>query len=240
MLPDVLQAATHSCETMRRSRRRRTTHSGLLGFLWSLKPIRLFALATLALAIVALVELSVLVAVLGVAHLALARGLFVVVYAVTLVSLLVTWRRYAARRRLRARTLGELLLLTPAQFEHSIANLLVDLGFKGVRRTGKAGDLGVDILCRDGQGQSVAVQCKRYAPGARVGSQDIQTFIGMIAVHHGADRGIFVTTAGYTRPAIDLANQHQIRVIDGQELARLADEIHQNAVAKNRHNDLLP
>ncbi len=44
----------------------------------------------------------------------------------------------------------------------------------------------------------------------------------MKAVHHKADRGIFVTTADYTRQAIDLAKQHDIVLIDGDDLVKIA------------------
>jgi hypothetical protein len=70
------------------------------------------------------------------------------------------------------------------------------------------------------------VQCKRYAPGSRVGSKDMQAFIGMMAVHHRADSGIFVTTSGYTAPAIELGTKHGLTLIDGPRLAELIDEVH--------------
>lgn len=122
---------------------------------------------------------------------------------------------------LRVQTIGELLMLTPTQFEEAIANLLNDHGYRNVQRVGGAGDLGVDITCRDPQGRSVAVQCKRYGPGKRVASKDLQLFIGMTTVHHRVDRGLYVTTSSFTQPAAALAEQHGIELIDGERLARL-------------------
>jgi restriction system protein len=113
------------------------------------------------------------------------------------------------------------LTLTPAQFEDMTVNLLSSLGYRDIRRTGGSGDLGADIVCRDLQGRSAIVQCKRYAPGASIGTPVIQTFIGMMQVHHRAERGLFVTTAGFSRPAIDLARQHAIALIDGEALLLL-------------------
>lgn len=123
--------------------------------------------------------------------------------------------------KIRVATIGELLMLTPDQFEEAIGTLLGDHGYTKVERVGRTGDLAVDLTARDSQGLSVGVQCKRYAPGARVGSKDIQLFVGMLYRHHQLDRGIYVTTASYTKPASDLARQHGIRLIDGFELARL-------------------
>jgi Restriction endonuclease len=122
---------------------------------------------------------------------------------------------------LRVETLGQLLALTPPEFEEAVATMLRDGGYRDVRRVGRSGDLCVDITCRDPKGRSLAVQCKRYGPGRRVGSRDIQTFIGMTTTHHRVDRGVFVTTSGYTAPAEALARRHGIRLIGGRELARI-------------------
>jgi len=129
------------------------------------------------------------------------------------------WKRQ--RRQLRVRALGELLALTPPQFEQAIATLLGDLGYRQVRRVGGPGDLGAGVECKDPKGRSVVVQGKRHAPGIRVGSPDIQTFIGMMTVHHRAERGIFVTTSEFSNPAAQLAARHGIQLIDGAELSRL-------------------
>jgi restriction system protein len=145
----------------------------------------------------------------------------------TLVSVLLTpyrlWRRLVEvfHPPLRVATIGELLMLTPTQFEEAIAQTLRDNGYTRVERKGGAGDLGVDITCRDPNGETLAVQCKRYAPGKLVGSRELQLFIGMTTTHHPVDRGVYVTTSGYTQPARKLAEQHGIRLIDGHQLARI-------------------
>jgi restriction system protein len=142
-----------------------------------------------------------------------------------LLAVLGLWLRDLLTRRRRARTLEELLQLTPTQFEQEIAELLRDLGYRDVRRQGGAGDLAADIICRDQQGQLVVVQCKRYRPGARIGSPAIQHFIGMQTVHHQADHGIFVTSSEYTQAAVDLARQHGITLLDGADLSRLIQQV---------------
>ncbi len=131
----------------------------------------------------------------------------------------------AARRRRRIRRLEDLLALTPAQFEEAIAALFRRMGYRSVERTGKAGDLAADIHCTDKAGRSMVVQCKRYAPGNRVGSRDIQTFIGMATVHHKAEQGIFVTTSAFTEPARDLAEEHDLLLYDGEDLDRLLTRV---------------
>lgn len=118
-------------------------------------------------------------------------------------------------------SLGALLELTPAQFEQAVCELLMAMGYRAVERTGGSGDLGADIVCRDTVGDLVIVQCKRYAPGTRVGSPVMQTFIGMMAAHHRAGKGIFVTTGGFKPEATELAAQHRVTLLDGSALVDL-------------------
>lgn len=148
-------------------------------------------------------------------------ALAVLVWIGTLAALTTVWLRLRQRRLLRVRRFESLLALTPRGFEEEIARLLRTQGYRDVRRVGGPGDLGADLLCRDRRGRTVVVQCKRYAPGRRVGSADVQSFIGMVTVHHRAERGLFVTTAEFTQPAIELARRHGIDLLDGAALARL-------------------
>jgi DNA-binding beta-propeller fold protein YncE len=117
-------------------------------------------------------------------------------------------------------TLDRLLALSPTEFEFAVARLLSHFGYGEIRRTGGAGDLGVDIVCQDEHGGLVAVQCKRYAVGNTVTSPNIQQFFGML-VHHGARQGIYITTSTFTKSAFDLAAARDIRTIEGTELAVL-------------------
>lgn len=133
------------------------------------------------------------------------------------------WFYLPRRRRFHVKALGDLLALTPRQFETAVGEILRENGYRNVRHVGGAGDLTADLTCRDERGRSVVVQCKRYSPGIRIGSRDIQEFIGMMTVHHRADRGIFITTTEFTEPAADLARRHGITLIDGQELTRLIE-----------------
>jgi restriction system protein len=151
-----------------------------------------------------------------------ALGVFALPIAVALLGLAVYVSvRYRRRRRLRVKAFNELLALTPARFELAVADLLRDAGYRSVKRVGRSGDLGADIVCRDRKGRSVVVQCKRHAPGIKVGSKDMQAFIGMMKVHHQADTGIFVTTSEFTAPAAELAGKHGVELMDGRRLGQL-------------------
>jgi len=158
---------------------------------------------------------------LGAHHSALLAFTAALANCLTLWLLLSLLRIGRARRRLRVERFESLLALSPPRFEEYVGELLRSAGYRDVRQVGGAGDLGADLICRDRKGRSVAVQCKRYAPGVRVGSREVQTFIGMMHVHHQAERGIFVTTSTLTAPAARLAAEHKLEVIDGPALARL-------------------
>lgn len=109
------------------------------------------------------------------------------------------------------------------EFEWQVADLLAELDYRRVEHVGGPGDGGVDIIAEDRRGRTYLVQCKRFAPGKKVGSADIQKLIGAV-VHQDADGGIFVTTASFTGAAINLANSGRvpIELVDGQGLSRLS------------------
>ena len=146
---------------------------------------------------------------------------FLLVFASAIVGVIALWLAAIGARSRSSKTLDGLLALSPADFEMAVARLLRRQGYRDVSVVGGPGDLAVDILCRERGGASVAVQCKRKARGHRVGSAELQQFIGMITVHHGADVGIYVTTSSYTKPAIELAEVHEIMLIDGEMLSEL-------------------
>lgn len=142
----------------------------------------------------------------------------------------ITWRYQRRkgrieRQRFHAKNLGELLVLTPSEFEHVIGSLLSSLGYRNVIVSGKAGDLMADITCQDAQGRLVVCQCKRYGPGNRVGTPEVQAFIGMRHVHYGAAEGIFVTTSTFSTPARSLAQKHRITLMDGATLTTYMQQL---------------
>lgn len=122
-----------------------------------------------------------------------------------------------------ARTVNELYKLSPTEFETAVATLLQNLGYSNTHRVGGSGDLSVDVEGTDANGQKIIAQCKRYAPQHHVGSPEIQQFIGMAYTHHCVAPGnaLYFTTASYSAPAIALAAQHHIVLVDGRGLENL-------------------
>lgn len=136
--------------------------------------------------------------------------------------------------------LNALLALTPREFEHVAAKYMEHRGFTNVHVTGGAGDLGVDIHGQDEFGRLVVAQCKRYQPGAKIGSPEIQIFNGMM-VHHGAARGVFITTSSFTEPARMLARDRDIELVSGEEMSDYYGAVNEElrAEAERQHQEAL-
>lgn len=118
----------------------------------------------------------------------------------------------------------DFLALSPAEFEEAVADLCRRDGCSDVQRVGGAGDLAADILATTPRGRRMLVQCKRYTPGRRVGSPEVQRVGGTYWAIHRADLAIVITTSGYTAEAEEYAARAGIRLVDGAELAAWAGE----------------
>ncbi|HWH72255.1 MAG TPA: restriction endonuclease [Candidatus Sulfotelmatobacter sp.] len=137
----------------------------------------------------------------------------------------------AAYRRLRGDLELELLdqvkTASPAFFERLVIDLLVAMGYGGSRQDagraiGKSGDGGIDgIIKEDKLGLDVIyVQAKRWE--GTVGRPEIQKFAGALQGQR-ANKGVFITTSGYSRDAIEYASliSSKIILVDGEQLASL-------------------
>lgn len=133
---------------------------------------------------------------------------------------------------LRTDLLARILEQNPAFFERVIVDLLVGMGYGGTHenaamRLGKTGDGWIDgIVDEDRLGlDRIYVQAKRYATGSTVGRPEVQGFVGSL-VGLGATKGVFVTTSGFSKQALDYAKALQQRVIliDGERLSELMVE----------------
>ena len=137
----------------------------------------------------------------------------------------------AAYRTLRANLEAELLdqvrSASPVFFERLVIDLLVAMGYGGSRKDagqaiGRSGDDGIDgIIKEDRLGlDTIYVQAKRW--DGIVGRPEIQKFAGALQGQR-ANKGVFLTTSGYSRDAEDYVSRINSRIIliDGQTLARL-------------------
>ncbi len=132
-------------------------------------------------------------------------------------------RFWAEEQRLRAIRLSEIqsyFSMEAREFEHAVAFLCERDGCRDVQVVGGRGDLGADVKATLPDGRRLVVQCKRYAPTRKVGSQDVQKFGGTCYAEHQADVAVLVTTAcGFTRDAAQYATRQGIGQYDADRLA---------------------
>ena len=102
--------------------------------------------------------------------------------------------------------LQRVLSLSPARFEMLVIQLIVRMGYGGSfeevsQLLGKAGDEGVDgVIKEDVLGlDNVYIQAKRWTQGS-IGRPEVQSFVGALQ-GKGANKGIFITTATFTKDA---------------------------------------
>lgn len=129
--------------------------------------------------------------------------------------------------------MSEVLKMSPYDFENLIVRLLIKMGYGTLKQnedavTKKSGDEGIDgIVSADKFGfDSIYIQAKKWQTSSTVGRPEIQKFLGALA-GQGATKGIFITTAHFSKEAIDFANKqlHQkIVLVDGDQLSKLMIE----------------
>ena len=140
------------------------------------------------------------------------------------VALLLALRaRGFIRRRAALRTVEGLRLLHPDDFEAEVGRWLRREGWR-VEFRGGTGDGGIDLLARK-RGETMAVQCKRYAETAAVSAAQVRDLYGA-ATALGATSAALVTTGRVSRPAASwcegLPEGLGIRLFDAETLGRIA------------------
>lgn len=124
--------------------------------------------------------------------------------------------------------LAEVMKLTPTAFEKMIIDLLMKMGYGSFENAGKTtpitADEGIDgVIMEDKLGfKLIYIQAKHWDIDRTVGRPEIQNFVGAISGKGG--NGLFVTTAKYSKTAMDYAEQHHIILVDGKRLCKLMIE----------------
>ncbi len=129
--------------------------------------------------------------------------------------------------------LSEIMKQSPQFFEHLVVKLLTRMGYGGSLKdagtvTRNTGDEGIDGIIREDKlgFNLIYIQAKRWDRKSTVGRPDLQKFVGALA-GQGASKGLFITTAQFTKEAMAYASkQHTTKIIliDGIALAELMIE----------------
>ena len=126
------------------------------------------------------------------------------------------WRRFVASR---IDGLDAIRRLDWPAFEAYVAEVYRHQGYSVTKRGGPQADGGVDLEMRRG-GQRLLVQCKQWGY-RQVPVQRVRELLGVVT-SEGADGGVLVATAGFTRDARAFAASQSIELVDGGGLVRLA------------------
>lgn len=133
--------------------------------------------------------------------------------------------------RLRSDVLDRVKEMHPQAFERLVVDVLLAMGYGFDESSGHvtrySGDGGVDgLVHEDKLGlSSIYIQAKRYTAQS-VGRPEVQQFLGALT-GAGASKGVFITSADFSRDARDFAARLQnqkVALIDGAQLARLMVE----------------
>lgn len=134
--------------------------------------------------------------------------------------------------------LAESLLQTimgklPRFFEKLVVELLLKMGYGGAFEdagivVGQSGDEGIDGVIREDKlgFSSIYIQAKRWNTDINVGRPEVQKFVGAL-VGQGAQKGLFITTAQFTKEAKNYAEKQlatKVVLVDGEKLAKLMIE----------------
>ncbi|WP_371499801.1 restriction endonuclease [Kitasatospora sp. NBC_00374] len=120
----------------------------------------------------------------------------------------------------------DLFAMDPLAFEELVAELFRRRGFV-TRTTARSGDQGVDVVAEDPDpitGGQIVIQAKRYR--GRVDPTAVRD-LDATRVHHGANKGILVTTATFGKGSRDWVKGKPLTLVDGAQLVEL---LHQHGL----------
>ena len=106
------------------------------------------------------------------------------------------------------------------QFEKVVALAYSKLGYAVTRRGGANPDGGIDLVIEK-DGQRTAVQCKQWKTW-NVGVKSVREFLGALT-DAGISKGIFITLRGYSGDAKQLAEKHDIEIVNETGLAQMLE-----------------
>lgn len=118
--------------------------------------------------------------------------------------------------------LSSIMEQSPTFFEHLVLRLLEAMGYgKGVV-TQRTNDGGIDgYISEDKLGlETIHFQAKRLNSENKVGRPAIQSFVGALD-GAGGNKGVFITTSGFTKDALECKSSKKVAKIDGKQLTNL-------------------
>lgn len=124
-----------------------------------------------------------------------------------------------ARKRRVIKSIADMQLLSPSEFENLVARTYRDQGHT-VEVVGATGDHGIDLVVHTKKGETWLVQCKRYR--GKVGEPVVRDFYGVLRASN-ADAGALVTTGMITPQARLWAEGKPIFLYDGRAFLKIIE-----------------
>lgn len=127
--------------------------------------------------------------------------------------------------------------LNGSQFEQVVAEIWEANGWDTKVRGG-TGDRGIDVVATRSNPlyqEKQVIQAKRYAPGNKVGSSEIQKYAGLHLRESDADAIVVVTTSDFTSEAKSVGDQSNLKLVNGNNLVEhICENDLQMIVQENR------
>lgn len=113
--------------------------------------------------------------------------------------------------------------LTPSELETLVGDVWEARGWQ-TTVSPDARDGGVDVVAerQNPYPEKVLIQVKHYADDNQVSAPEVQQYAGLHHQHGDADSVIVVTSGGFTSPAEETADDANVKLVGGDELAAMA------------------
>lgn len=138
--------------------------------------------------------------------------------------------------------LAAVLSMTSTFFERLVVQLMEGMGYGGYAGAGfvtkTSGDNGIDgIINEDQLGFNVIyIQAKRWSPDITIGKPEIQKFVGALMGPPKIDKGLYITTAKFSKGAEQYANAQHVILVDGKKLTELMIKFNIGVTTQNTYN----
>lgn len=127
--------------------------------------------------------------------------------------------------------LSSLRDLPPRHFEQFVADVWQECQGWSTEVMDEGPDKGLDVIGEPPSGgPKTAVQCKRYSAGNKITSSDIQQYAALRQQWDDVGGVTVVTTSSFTSNAQELADNLDVKCIDGETLTEIVHRYDANEI----------
>jgi len=126
----------------------------------------------------------------------------------------------------RTDLLNQLREMDVYEFEKLVADVWSERGWDTTVTT-SSNDRGIDVIAQKHSpfNQKQLLQAKRYTSGNKIGSPDIQQYSSLRHQQEDVDAVVIVTTSSFSRQAHKIANDLNVKLINGKKLVGMIFDI---------------